>query len=42
MTYGFRPWGLSGFCLGSVGSYGVIAGGGVGLGDQSAVICRKY
>jgi hypothetical protein len=36
-TYGFRPWGLRGFCLGSVGSYGTFAGCGVGAGDQRAV-----
>jgi hypothetical protein len=36
-TYGFKPWGLRGFCLGSVGSYGTFAGGGVGVGDQRAV-----
>lgn len=33
-TYGFKPSGLRGFCLGSVGSYGNFAGGG---GDQRAV-----
>lgn len=39
-TYGFRPCGLRGFCLGSVGSYGgggTFAGCGVGAGDQRAV-----
>lgn len=37
-AYGFKPWGLRGFCLGSVGSYGTFTGGGAGVGDQSAVI----
>ncbi len=40
MAYGFRPCGLSGFCFGSVASYGGdFAGGGAGAGDQRAVIC---
>jgi len=34
-TYGFRPWGFRGFCLGSVGSYGTF--GVDGAGDQRAV-----
>ena len=41
MTDGFKPWGLRGFCLGSVGSYGSFAAGGDGgVGDQRAVIYR--
>ena len=39
-TYGFKPCGLRGFCLGSVGSYGTLAEGGTGVGDQRAVIYR--
>jgi hypothetical protein len=39
-TYGFRPWGLRGFCLGSVGSYGTFAEDGAGVGDQRAMIYR--
>ena len=37
-AYGFKPWGLRGFCLGSVGSYGTFAGG---VGDQRAVTWRE-
>ena len=39
-TYGFKPCGLRGFCLGSVGSYGTLAEDGAGVGDQKAVIYR--
>jgi len=41
-AHGFNPWGLSGFFLGSVGSYGqVAAAGGVGgaADENQPVIC---
>ena len=37
ITYDFNSWKLRVFCLGSVGPYGTIAEGGVGVGGAATL-----